>query len=86
MHSAIVLINCDLGYEEDIIREISKIEGVRRIVGTYGVYDLVADVTRDTLEELNSTVASIRRVNHIRSTITLVVIEGQGIEEEEMYR
>ncbi len=87
MHSAIVLVNCDLGYEDEIINNISRIEGVKSIVGTYGVYDLVATVSSDTLQNLNSTIAKIRKTNHVRSTITLIVIEGQGvIHEEEEYR
>ncbi len=83
MHSAIVLINCDLGYEEDIIKTISNISGVTSIVGTYGVYDLVANVKTQTLEELNNSIARIRKVPHVKSTITLIVIEGQGIINEE---
>ncbi len=87
MHSAIVLINCDLGYEEDIIKEISSIEGVKSIVGTYGVYDLVANISSDTLQELNASIAKVRKVDHVRSTITLIVIEGQGIiHDESTYR
>lgn len=87
MHSAIVLINCDLGYEEEVIKEVSKIEGVKSIVGTYGVYDLVANITTDTLQQLNAATAKIRKVDHVRSTITLIVIEGQGIvQDESAYR
>ncbi len=87
MHSAIVLINCDLGYEEEIIRAISNIDGVTSIVGTYGVYDLVANVKASRLEDLNNSIARIRKVSHVRSTVTLVVIEGQGvINEDDKYR
>ncbi|RMF32363.1 MAG: hypothetical protein D6752_00300, partial [Candidatus Nitrosothermus koennekii] len=71
------------GYEEDVIKDISRIEGVKSIVGTYGVYDLVANISSNTLQELNNSIAKIRKVNHVRSTVTLVVVEGQGIMHDE---
>jgi len=79
MPSAYVLINCDLGSEESIIKEIKALEGVKEVKGTYGVYDVIAKVESDNMEALKDTITwKIRRMPKVRSTVTLIVIEGQG--------
>ncbi len=79
MPAAYVLINCDLGSEESIIKEITRLEGVKEVKGTYGVYDIVAKVESNNMEALKDTITwKIRRMPKVRSTVTLIVIEGQG--------
>ena len=79
MPSAYVLINCDLGSEESIIKEITTLEGVKEVKGTYGVYDIIAKVESSQMEALKDTITwKIRRMPKVRSTVTLIVIEGQG--------
>ena len=79
MPSAYVLINCDLGSEESIIKEIHTLEGVNEVKGTYGVYDIIAKVESNQMEALKDTITwKIRRMPKVRSTVTLIVIEGQG--------
>ncbi len=79
MPAAYVLINCDLGSEEEIIREIRKTDGVKEVEGTYGVYDIIAKVESDSMEKLKNIITwKIRRMPKVRSTVTLIVIEGQG--------
>jgi len=79
MPSAYVLINCDLGSEDAIIREIKELDGVREVRGTYGVYDIITKVESDNMEALKDTITwKIRRMPKVRSTVTLIVIEGQG--------
>ncbi|MGH9909259.1 MAG: Lrp/AsnC ligand binding domain-containing protein [Nitrososphaerales archaeon] len=79
MPSAYVLINCDLGSEEGIIKEIKGLDGVKEVKGTYGVYDVITKVESDKMEALKDTITwKIRRMPKVRSTVTLIVIEGQG--------
>ncbi len=79
MPSAYVLINCDLGSEESIIKEIASLPGVKEVKGTYGVYDIISKVEADNMETLKDTITwKIRRMPKVRSTVTLIVIEGQG--------
>ncbi len=79
MPSAYVLINCDLGSEDSVIKEINALKGVKEVKGTYGVYDIVVKVEGGTMEELKDTITwKIRRMPKVRSTVTLIVIEGQG--------
>jgi DNA-binding Lrp family transcriptional regulator len=74
MASAIVLINAEIGKENDILQELCKMAEVERALLVYGVYDLVANLQADTMEELEDVITlRIRRIAGIRSTLTLIV-------------
>ena len=78
MGFAYVLINCDLGYEEDIISQLKTIDGVKEVHGTFGAYDILAKVESDDVEKLRDTITlKIRKLDRIRSTLTLMAISGQ---------
>ena len=78
MGFAYVLINCDLGYEEDIISQLKTIDGVKEVHGTFGAYDILAKVESDDVEKLRDTITlKIRKLDRIRSTMTLMAISGQ---------
>jgi DNA-binding Lrp family transcriptional regulator len=79
MPTAYVLINCDLGSEEEILREIKKLSEVIEVSGVYGVYDIVVKIRSDTMDKLRETITwHVRRIDKVRSTLTMIVIEGQG--------
>ena len=79
MAKAYVLINCDLGSEDDMIRDIKKLEYVKDVTGTFGAYDIVARIEADTQEQLREAITwKIRKKRKIRSTLTLMEVEGQG--------
>ena len=76
--SAFVLINCDLGYEEKIISELKSIDGVDEVHGTFGVYDIVAKVSSEEVDSLREIISrKVRKIPKVRSTLTLMGIEGQ---------
>jgi len=78
MGTAYVLINCDLGYEEQIIDELKHISDVKEIHGTFGAYDILAKVESDTVEKLKETITwKIRKIQKVRTTLTLLAIESQ---------
>ncbi len=79
MGLAYVLINCDLGFEEDIISKLKTIDEVKEVQGTFGAYDIVAKVESDNVEKLRDVITrKIRKLDRIRSTLTLMIISGQG--------
>lgn len=72
MQKAFVLINCDLGYETEIINQLKTIQGIKEAHGTFGVYDILAEIESNP-ESLAQTVTNqIRKLAHIRSTTTLI--------------
>lgn len=79
MPTAYVLINCDLGSEEEIIKELKKLPEAVEVSGVYGVYDIIAKIRADTMDKLRETITwHVRRIDKVRSTLTMIVIEGQG--------
>ncbi len=78
MVSAYVLINCDIGSEEDVISHLKTIDGVKEVHGTFGAYDIIAKIESDNKETLRETIAwEIRKIERIRSTLTLMTIASQ---------
>ena len=73
MAIAYVLINCDLGYEEQIIEELKHISDVKEVHGTFGAYDILAKVESDQVSTLRETIMwKIRKIRRVRSTLTLM--------------
>jgi len=78
MAQAYVLINCDLGSEEEVIAKLKTVEGVKEVHGTFGAYAMIAKVESSKPESLRETITwKIRKIEKIRSTLTLMTIEGQ---------
>ena len=46
---AFVLINADLGAEEELVRELRGIEYVKEVYVVYGVFDIVAKIQAETM-------------------------------------
>ncbi|MCL4517689.1 MAG: Lrp/AsnC ligand binding domain-containing protein [Thaumarchaeota archaeon] len=77
MPMAFVLINADLGAEEELVRELRSIEHVKEVYVVYGVYDIVAKIEADTMEKVKETITwKIRRLEKVRSTLTMIVVES----------
>ena len=78
MAKAYLLINCELGTEESVISKLNSIEGVKEVNGTFGAYDILAKIESDRLEDLRETITwKIRKIDNIRSTLTLMGIENK---------
>jgi len=80
MPTAYILVNCTSGSEENIIKEIATIPEVKEVRGTYGVHDIFVKVKADSTQLLNHIITSkIRKTPRITSTVTMEVIEEQGV-------
>ncbi len=78
MSSAYVLINCDIGSGEDIISHLKTSDGVKEVLGTFGAYDVIVKIESDNHDTLRDTITwKIRKMERIRSTLTLTTIAGQ---------
>ena len=76
--TAYILINCELGSEESIIQQLKNIDSVIEVHGTFGAYDILAKIESPTVEVLREIITwKIRKIDQIRSTLTLMAIEGQ---------
>ena len=74
---AFVLINSEIGAEDEVLNALKKVEGVEEAYVVYGVYDIVAKIRAESMDKLREIVTwKIRRLNKVRSTLTMVVVES----------
>jgi len=79
METAYVLVNCDLGFDEAVIENLKHIDSVSEVSGTYGAYDTIVKVENSERDKLRETIVwNIRKLEHVRSTLTLMGIPGQN--------
>ena len=77
MPLAFVLINSEIGAEDEVLKALKQVEGVEEAYIVYGVYDIVAKVRAESMDKLREIVTwKIRRLNRVRSTLTMVVVES----------
>ena len=73
---AFVLINAEVGNEQELIRKLKAIPNVTEVHVVYGVYDVIAKVESDTMEKVKETITnSLRRLDNVRSTLTMIAVE-----------
>lgn len=73
---AYVLINTEIGSETDVLKVLKKVDGVKEAYAVYGVYDIIAKITAETMDKLKELVTwQVRRLDKVRSTLTMIVIE-----------
>jgi len=79
MAIAYVLITCDLGFDEEVIENLKHCESVKEVHGTFGAYDIISKVENIEQEKIRETIIwNIRKIPYVRSTLTLMGIEGQN--------
>lgn len=82
METAYVLLSCDLGSEMKVIEELKHIDSVMEVHGTFGAYDIIVKVENAGREKLRETIIyNIRKLRHVRSTLTLMGIPEQDLEK-----
>jgi len=70
-----MLISCEIGEEQSLYSQLKNIPEIKDCIITYGSYDVVAEFVTDTPLQMNEIITSkIRKLQKIRSTITLRVI------------
>jgi len=73
---AFVLVNTEIGSENDVLKALKKVSGVTEAYSVYGVYDIVAKIQAETMDKLKEMVTwHIRRLDKVRSTLTMIVTE-----------
>ena len=82
MSRAFVLLNCDIGSENETVREVNDISGVSRVSKVSGVYDIVADVRGKTDAEIAKIVSAFGLIKSIRSLLTMIASENNDTTSE----
>ena len=79
MEIAYVLVKSEIAHEMEILNEILKLDGVKEVKGTFGLYDIFVKIEAFSSTELQNIITKkIRHLKHVISTTTLSVIPEQG--------
>lgn len=77
MVDAYVLINTEIGAEDEVMEALDEIEEVKESYLVYGVYDVIVKLSTGARQDLKDVVMrEIRRIDKIRSTLTMMVVES----------
>ncbi|MCD6361912.1 MAG: Lrp/AsnC ligand binding domain-containing protein [Armatimonadetes bacterium] len=75
MATAFVLINAEIGSESEVLKSLKDIKEVKEAHMVYGVYDIIARIETETMQELKDIISwKIRRLDKVRSTLTMIVV------------
>jgi len=78
METAFVLISCEVGTSDTVIKKLQLIDEIKEAIPVWGSFDVVAKVTASTREELRDAIRKkIRTTDNIRTTMSLMVTESQ---------
>ena len=77
MPTAFVLVNSEIGAEEQVLETLRQVSEVKEAYMVYGVYDIVARVEASEMDVLKTIILSeIRGLESVRSTLTMIVVES----------
>ena len=75
MATAFVLLNAELGAEIEVLNGLKMIDEVKETHLIYGVYDIIARIEVDTMDDLRKVIGwNVRRLTRVRSTITMICL------------
>lgn len=58
-----------------MLKDLTAIPEVKEAHMVYGVYDIIARIETDTMQDLKDTISwKIRRLDKVRSTLTMIVV------------
>jgi DNA-binding Lrp family transcriptional regulator len=70
--TAFVLVNIEIGYEEEVLKKIKMIPEVKEAHILHGVYDIIAVLETGDKQYLKEVIhMKIRRLDKVRSTMTM---------------
>jgi DNA-binding Lrp family transcriptional regulator len=76
MISAVVLVNTDIGTQEQVLENLKLVEGVEEAHALYGVYDLLVKIKAASIDKLKDiTKLRIKQVAGVTSLLTLMLVE-----------
>jgi DNA-binding Lrp family transcriptional regulator len=85
--TAYILVNTEIGAETQVRKALKKIEGVEEVHGLWGVYDIIANVKAESMEELKHIITSqIEKIGKINSKLTMIINDkGQNAVQEQVF-
>jgi DNA-binding Lrp family transcriptional regulator len=78
MTIAYVLVQCTIGHEMDVLRNLLNLDLVKEAKGTFGYYDILVKISGKSQMEIDRIIIKkIRKIKNVTTTTTLSVIPEQ---------
>ncbi len=85
MPTAYILLNTEIGAENQVLKALRKIEGVEEAHNLWGVYDIIANVQVDTMDKLRNIITKrIEKIGRINSKLTMIITENPSAIQEQV--
>ncbi len=79
LETAYVLVKSKIAHEMEVMSEILKIDDVKEVKGTFGIYDIFVTINAPSSKKIEEIITKkIRLIRNVISTTTLSVIPEQG--------
>ena len=76
MPTAYVLLNTEIGAEDEVVRALKKVEGVESAFNLWGVYDIIASVKADSMDRLSDIInRQIEKIDKVHSKLPMIISE-----------
>jgi DNA-binding Lrp family transcriptional regulator len=76
MPTAYVLLNTEIGAENQVLKALKKIKGVEEAHNLWGVYDIIANIEADSMEKLKYIITmQVGKISRINSKLTMIINE-----------
>lgn len=77
MPTAVVLINTEIGADEEVFEKLKEVPEVKALYMVYGLYDIVAIIESEDMNKLRDIIfRHLRSSPKVRSTLTMIVVKG----------
>lgn len=77
MSLAYILINSEIGKEQEVLDQLKAIPNLVEAHIVYGIYDIIAKVQAEDMTAIKQVVTdSLKSLTNIRSTMTLICVEA----------
>ena len=78
MTIAYVLVQCTIGHEMEVLRNLLHVDLIKEAKGTFGYYDILVKIEANSEKEVTNIITKkIRKVKNVNTTTTLSVISEQ---------
>jgi DNA-binding Lrp family transcriptional regulator len=80
MPTAYVLLNTEIGAENQVLKALKRIEGIEEAHNLWGVYDIIANVKAESMEKLKYIITHrIEKIGRINSKLTMIISEQSPV-------
>ena len=78
MNTSFVLVQCSIGHEMEVLRDLLKLDFVKEAKGTFGYYDILVKIVAPTDKDIEKIITKkIRKIKNVNTTTTISVIPEQ---------